>query len=85
MLAHGIRTEKNPQTMEDLFWIFTDFHGVMRVQSPTFTPPHKNFINGVASPEIVYCYCEKLKFAFFSILNIYKLNVKNTVARYISN
>ena len=36
ILAH-----KNPQTMEDTFWIFKDFHGVMRVQSPTCTPARK--------------------------------------------
>ena len=39
ILAHVIRLRKNPQTREDIFWIFTDFHGVMRVQSPTFNPP----------------------------------------------
>ena len=39
ILAHVIRMRKNPQTREDIFWIFTHFHGVMRVQSPTFIPP----------------------------------------------
>ena len=38
ILAHGTRMQKNPQTRKDIFWIFTDFHGVMRVQSPTCTP-----------------------------------------------
>ena len=28
ILAHDIRMEKNPQTKEDTFGIFTDFHGV---------------------------------------------------------
>ena len=28
ILAHDIRMEKNPQTKEDTFAIFTDFHGV---------------------------------------------------------
>ena len=37
ILAHGTRIQKNPQTREDIFWIFTDFHGVMWVQSPTYT------------------------------------------------
>ena len=37
VLAHGIRMQKNPQTREDIFWIFTDFHGVMWFQSPTCT------------------------------------------------
>ena len=31
MLADGMRMKKNPQTKEDTFWFFTDFHGVMRV------------------------------------------------------
>ena len=38
ILAHGTRIQKNPQTREDIFWIFTDFHRVMWVQSPTYTP-----------------------------------------------
>ena len=53
ILAHDIRMQKNPQTEENTFWIFTYFHGVMRVQSPTCTP-HGNSINGVVNPEIVY-------------------------------
>ena len=24
--AHSIRMERNPQTRENIFWIFTDFH-----------------------------------------------------------
>ena len=40
-LAHDLRMKKNPQTKKDTFWIFTDFHGVMRVQSPTSTPARK--------------------------------------------
>ena len=35
ILALGTRIQKNPQTREDIFWIFTDFHRVMWVQSPT--------------------------------------------------
>ena len=35
ILAHGTRIQKYPQTREDIFWIFTDFHRVMWVQSPT--------------------------------------------------
>ena len=38
ILAHDTRIEKNPQTRKDISWIFTDFHGVMLVQSPTYTP-----------------------------------------------
>ena len=41
ILAHDLRMQKNPQTKEDIFWIFTDFLGVMRVQSPTCTPARK--------------------------------------------
>ena len=38
ILARGTRTQKNPQIREDIFWIFTDFHRVACVQSPTYTP-----------------------------------------------
>ena len=38
ILAHGTRIQKNPQTRGDIFWIFTDFHRVMWVESPTYTP-----------------------------------------------
>ena len=41
VLAHGIRMKKNPQIKEDTFWIFTDFHGVIRVLSPTCNPARK--------------------------------------------
>ena len=41
ILAHDMRMKKNPQNKEDTFWIFTDFHGVMRVQSPTCTLARK--------------------------------------------
>ena len=41
ILAHDMRMGKNPQTKEDTFWIFTDFHGVMGVQSPTCTLARK--------------------------------------------
>ena len=35
ILAHGTRIQKNPQNREDISCIFTDFHRVMWVQSPT--------------------------------------------------
>ena len=41
ILAHDIRMQKNPQTKEDTFQIFTGFHGVMRVQRPTCIPARK--------------------------------------------
>ena len=41
ILAHNIRMKRNLQTKKDTFWIFTDFHGVMRVQSRTCTPARK--------------------------------------------
>ena len=31
ILAHGTRTQKNSHTREEIFWIFTNFHGVMWV------------------------------------------------------
>ena len=42
ILVHGTRIHKNPQSKENIFWIFTDFHGVMQVQSPTCTPTLKS-------------------------------------------
>ena len=52
ILAHGIRMQKNPQTRENIFWVFMDFREVYgsKVQ---LAPPHGNFINSVANPEIV--------------------------------
>ena len=41
ILAHDVRMKKNPQTKEGTFWIFTDVHGVMRVQSPSCTSARK--------------------------------------------
>ena len=41
ILAHDISMKKNLKSKEDTFWIFTDFHGVTRVQSPTCTPARK--------------------------------------------
>ena len=40
-LAHDIRMKKDPQTKKDTLSIFKDFHGVMWVQSPTWTPARK--------------------------------------------
>ena len=37
ILVHDIKMKKNPETKEDIFWISTGFHEVMRVQSPTCT------------------------------------------------
>ena len=51
ILARGIRMQKNPQTRTNIFLLFTDFHGVIRVQ---LASPHVNFISGVANLEIVY-------------------------------
>ena len=33
-LAYGARMQKNPQTREDIFLIFMDFHGVMQFERP---------------------------------------------------
>ena len=38
---------KEPQTREDIFWIFTDFHGVVQVQG------NSNFIDSFANPKII--------------------------------
>ena len=55
ILAHDMGMEKNPQTKEDTSWDFTDFHGVVRVQSQTCTPARKfHRLIGVTNPEIAY-------------------------------
>ena len=36
--TYGIRMQKNPQTRAGIFCNFADFHGIMQVQSPTYTP-----------------------------------------------
>ena len=41
ILEYDIRLKKNPQTKESTSWIFTDFHRVMWVQSPTYTIAQK--------------------------------------------
>ena len=41
ILAHDIFMKKIPQTKEDTPRIFKDFHGVMVVQSPTWTAARK--------------------------------------------
>ena len=41
IIAYGTRIQKNPQTREHIFWIFTDFYGVMWVQSATYTHRQK--------------------------------------------
>ena len=38
ILAHGIRMQNNLQTRADIFWIFTDFHGAMRVHKSNLHP-----------------------------------------------
>ena len=53
--------QKNPQTRKDIFWIFTDFHGVIRVQSPACTPARKFLMNGIANPKIVYSQLNGIK------------------------
>ena len=44
ILAHDMRMKKNPQTKENTFLIFADFHGVMR-SKVQLAPLHGNFIN----------------------------------------
>ena len=44
ILAHDMRMKKNPRTKKDTFWIFTDFHGVMR-SKVQLALSHGNFIN----------------------------------------
>ena len=45
--------KKNPQAKDGIFWIFTDFHEVSASKAQP-APPHRNVVNGVANPEIVY-------------------------------
>ena len=55
ILAHDMRMKKNPQTKDDTFWIFTDFHGVMPAQSPTCASAQKfHYRIDVINTEIAY-------------------------------
>ena len=77
ILEHNIRMQKNPQTKEDTFWIFTDFHGVLRTKVQ-LAPPYGNFINGVSNPKIVYTLLPLLLIFFFKktlTLNKNSLNI----------
>ena len=38
ILGHAIRMKKSPQTRSHIFWIFTDLHRVIRIQSPICIP-----------------------------------------------
>ena len=71
--------KKNPQTKDNTFWIFTDFHGVMRVQSLTCTP-HGNFISSFANPEIIYM---QLRFQILCIDWFFQK--KNSLTEYLLN
>ena len=68
---HSIRMQNNPQTRVEMLWIFTGFHGVMQVESPTCTP-YRNFINGIANPEIVYFFNPIFFLSGFSFTTIQK-------------
>ena len=47
--------QKNPQTRVDVLWIFTDFHRVLWVQSPSCTPAREfQQWHLAANREIVY-------------------------------
>ena len=52
-LYHIKMQANSHQAANFLIWIFTDFHRVVWVQSPTCTPTHK-YRNGYANPKIVY-------------------------------
>ena len=34
ILAQGLRIQKNPQSRENIFWIFKDYHGIMGILAP---------------------------------------------------
>ena len=80
ILAYIIRMqEKNSQTREDIFWISRIFLELC-VSKVQLAPPHGNFINGVANPEIV-CTLHKV---FIIILLDGKYNCHNTAEEKIS-
>ena len=65
ILAYDIRMKKNPQTKEDTFWIFTDFHEVLQVQSPTCTPCTEVSPAASLTPKSAIC-CYVFKYFVFT-------------------
>ena len=64
-VAHGIKMQENPKTMVDIFRVFTDFHGILRVQSPSqFALLHGNLINSISMKLSIFKSCTN----FFSEL-----------------
>ena len=49
ILGHGIRMQKNSQTGENIFWTFTNFHGVMRTETHNHLV-RKRTLNHLAKP-----------------------------------
>ena len=62
ILAHDMRMNKNPQTKEDTFWIFRDYHRVMRVQDLTCTHARKS----LTPKSSICCYF----FKYFVLINL---------------
>ena len=62
ILAHDMRMNKNPQTTEDTFWIFRDYHRVMRVQGLTCTLARKS----LSPKSSICCYF----FKYFVLINL---------------
>ena len=70
--------KKKPQNKKDTFWIFKDFHGVMRVQSPTCTP-HGIAISGFTNAEIIIC-CYVFK--YFVLTDLYSLSLRENLLNF---
>ena len=62
ILAHDMRMNKNPQTKEDTFWIFRDYHRFMRVQDLTCTHARKS----LTPKSSICCYF----FKYFVLINL---------------
>ena len=77
MLAHVNRMKKNPQTRAGIFWVFTDFHEVIRLWKQR-TPLHRNSINDTTTLKSSINYmnqglCRVLKQRFQSLESFSKI------------
>ena len=82
ILAHDMRMKKNPQTKEDTFWIFKDFHGVMRVQKPNCTPARKfhQLVSLIQKSSICYYF-----FKYFVLIDFFFFLLKKKSACFDKN
>ena len=82
ILAHNMRTKKNPQIQQDTLWIFSGFQGVARVQSPTCTPARKFHRLASLTPKQSIC---SYFFEYFVLIDFFLLKKTLTLIENLLN